>query len=1122
LNHSLRGCAALLAGVLALAAWAETQSPATPEAPPKAKVAAPARKAPKPPPVTSLDVTVTDSAGRPVEGAFVVALPAQGAYRPFGGLATEKVRSTLTGREGKAKLESLPPGPWNVTVRARGFVTQPLRRVASGPLAVRLEKGGAITGVVREGRTSRPVPGARVSVPAGIPATGGWDEEATRNETTTDAQGRFRLDGIGRKPANLVVRAPGFDQAGSEARQGESVEIFLFPGATLAGTVRDDEGRPVKGAAVRAESDRSRIAPPIERTDARGEFLVPGVRPGQYTVVAREGGRAPGIAAVVVEPEAEARVEVLLSDGGFVTGRVVDPEGRPLAGRLRLEVVDEHGLPASASDRIAADAKADGAFVLGPVPLGTLGISVSAPGHATRRVDATVARRAAVDLGDVVLETGLVIRGRVRDREGNGLAGASVRARLRRPGERSLNEATSEADGEYVVAGLGPGTYQLTAVLPGHATAQATALAGGDPVDLVMDAGGEIAGRVVDAAGQPAEDATLAAEWADEAEAGSPGGAFGAAEEGEGRFVLRDLAAGAYVVQARAAGKGEASISGVRVVAGRRTEVGTLRLAAGGIVRGTVVDVDGQGVPGATVVAERDLMMQSGDLVDQTGSSGTFEISGVPAGRVSVMASHPAYASPKPVVVEVDPEKEPAPIRIVLLEGARVEGRALHRDGRPFASGRILLSSLEPGAEGIGIEPSPVRPDGSFVIDHMGAGRTRIELLAPSAPGALSGLASREVVLRDGETATVDFSLRDVVVAGTVTRGGQPAPGVRVSLMSLEGAPVTLYMGVAARAHEAPSGPPFLVATTREDGSYELVVFTPGRARVSLEAAAGRERYPGREVQVPDVDRFELDLEIAETQVSGTVVDKDGGEPIAEASVRIRRSSARTGPDGRFTLAVEPGEWRLEADAPGRKRTVLPLSVGPAGLSDVRVEMERGVELRGRVVDIAGRPAPNLEVVAADAMGDFAGSVYTLADGSFRMGSLGEEPYTLVTGGDLMGWAVRGGVTPGGDAVTLVLRPGGRIALRVLGPDGRPVEHAYPEVLRVDGLRVVMPGGWGSTDANGFVEIGAPAGRLEVEADSREGTGRGAVSVPAGATVPLEIPVSPRKPNGPGSTPHNG
>ena len=93
---------------------------------------------------------------------------------------------------------------------------------------------------------------------------------------------------------------------------------------------------------------------------------------------------------------------------------------------------------------------------------------------------------------------------------------------------------------------------------------------------------------------------------------------------------------------------------------------------------------------------------------------------------------------------------------------------------------------------------------------------------------------------------------------------------------------------------------------------YELLVFTPGRARVGLDSVAGNQRYPDREVEVPDVDRFELDLEIAETAVSGTVVDKDSGEPVADASVGLRRSSARTGTgraflDRRRAGGVPPG-----------------------------------------------------------------------------------------------------------------------------------------------------------------------------------------------------------------------
>jgi hypothetical protein len=253
--------------------------------------------------------------------------------------------------------------------------------------------------------------------------------------------------------------------------------------------VRDDEGRPVK--ARRSAEGPVRIAPPTERTDARGEFLMPGIRPGEYTVVAREGGLAPGIAAVVVEPETEARVEVLLSEGGFVTGRIVDPDGRPLAGRLRLEVVDEHGLPSSESDRIAADAKADGTFALGPP--GALGIGARHRVTRTRRVEVSVIRRAAVISATSSSRPASRDRGRVR-RRGHWAGGLAVGGAC---GARGAQRRVRPPAGRRGVRrrGAWAGTYRSP---PSHRARRglATALAGGS-VDLGDEAGRD-RGRVVD------------------------------------------------------------------------------------------------------------------------------------------------------------------------------------------------------------------------------------------------------------------------------------------------------------------------------------------------------------------------------------------------------------------------------------------------------------------------------------------------------------------------------------------------------------------------------------------------------------------------------------------------
>ncbi len=1114
-----------LAVALALFAVAGAQVPPKPAAAAQTPVSSPARKAPKPapPPVTRLDVVVTDPAGRPVEGAFVMAVPVQGAYRSFGGLAPEKVRSTVTGREGKARLESLPPGPWNVTVHARGLVPQPTRRVASGPLAVRLEKGGVITGVVREGDGNRPIAGARVAVESGLSTPEGWSAEATRNEAVTDAEGRFRLEGIGRAPVRLSARARGFGRAErSGVRAGASVELFLFPGATLAGAVRDDGGRPVKGATVRAVGDTSWNAPPTERTDERGEFELAVFPPGEYTVVAREGGRAPGIASVVVEPEGEATVSLTVSDGGYATGRIVDAAGRPLAGRVRLEVFDDRGLPDFASDGVAAEAKADGTFALGPLPLGALGIGVSAPRHASRRVEAQVnARGRTVDVGDITLDPGLAIRGRVRDREGGAIADATVRALRQEPGEAGEAEATSGPDGRFDLGGLRPGRHQVSASAPGHATAFATAEAGGEPVDVVLDVGGKVTGRVVDAEGSPVEEARVTAQADDRAR--GPGGYHSArADEGDGRFLLPDVAPGAYDLGVQASGRGEAARSGVRVASGRTTDVGTIALARGGTVQGVVVDTEGRGIPGATVHADRDANRRTSQLETQTGSTGAFELSGVPIGPVHVVARHPSYAISSPVVAEVDPERETPPVRIVLARGGRIEGRALHRDGRPFAGGRVHAWPLDRRASGGGWEAAPLDGDGSIVMEHVPAGRMKVDLMAftpssPSVSGMVGGnilttVASREVEVRDGETAPVDLALRDVVVSGRVTRGGQPEAGVLVGVMSAQGSSVMAWVGPPAARAVAPSGPPPLNAVTREDGSYELLVFTPGRAYVEMQG--GGQHHAGREVEIPDADRFVLDLEIAGATVTGVVVDRETGEPVPEVYVSLRPAegqkaqggSAESGVDGRFSLSAEPGEYRLVTRARDRQPASLPLSVGPSGVADLRVELDRGLEISGRLLDAAGRPAPGFQIVAIPPDGGNGGYDNSGPDGRFRIGGLAQAPHALAGGSELAGFAFRPAVTPGGEPLALTLRPAGHIRVRVVDPAGLPVKDAYPRIQAIDGARVRMPGRTsGPTDASGVSELVSPAGVVEVMASGEKGTGRGTVTVPPGGTLSLTI-----------------
>jgi hypothetical protein len=306
--------------------------------------------------------------------------------------------------------------------------------------------------------------------------------------------------------------------------------------------------------------------------------------------------------------------------------------------------------------------------------------------------------------------------------------------------------------------------------------------------------------------------------------------------------------------------------------------------------------------------------------------------------------------------------------------------------------------------------------------------------------------------------------------------------------------------------------PPMLSTTTREDGTYEVVAFEPGPARIDLSDAATGQALARRRVLVADGDRFALDVEVTEASVAGVVVRRESGAPLPGVALRLAPvgGSSPVGPparsqaDGRFALGAEPGDYVLSAEIPGRVRLERPVSVPADGLSGLRLEMDRGLAISGRLLDERGRPAPAHAVFAAGA--DGFERAFTEEDGSFRLEGLTSRPYALSTGSSLAGFATRRGVRPGSEPITLALRVGGRVALRVVSPEGRPVAEAFVSVVTVDGERVdpslcvATP-----TDEIGATTIGVPAGEVVLAVHAESGAAMRSISVRSGETIALEV-----------------
>ena len=1115
--------ALLAAAPLALGQTAQTSQP-VPEKPvaPSRPAAATAAK-PSSKPTASLEVVVQDPGGRPVAGALVSVV-----------ITREMLPRTLAARtdaEGRVRLEGLPRPPWDLAVQACGLAPKRIERVpaAQKPLVVRLAPGASVTGVVRDGTTREPVAAASVWawVGTGIAGLDRWNPDAGRVATTSDARGQFKLEGFGPGYFTLTATAAGRGRATRQAvRPGTSVELYLMPGATISGVVHDEAGRPFNGAVVRVmpESPGTPFLPPAERTDARGRFALAGLDPGAYVVVARAAPLAPAVQLVSVEANGDTAVDLTLAEGGFVTGRLVDATTKPArGGRVRLAAVQGVTLPMLLHDLAQAEAGADGRFTLGPLQQGELLLQARAPGFTERDFETRLAGRPLfADAGDVSLESGLVVRGFVRDRSGSGVAGAFLFAGGR--GQERPAEATSEDDGAFVLAGLPPGTVDVMVRAPGYASARQPATAGAEDVVIVLDAGGMITGAVVDARGQPVNGAFVRAEPESDATATmwSPPG--GVADQGGGRFTLRDARPGRYVLVATAAGHAAGNVSGVRVTAGATTDAGNIRLGTGGTVTGTVTDATSEPVAGATVRVESGSPMSMPPST-QTDASGAFELSGVPPGRVDLGARHPAYAPARVSGVVVEADGTPAEARIVLTRGGRVEGSARLRSGLPLSGARVLLSPRRGSTGpllGGALAPTPVADDGTFTIERVAAGPALLSVLAPVAamggafPGpSLQAILERELEVRDGETSVVELQAREVLVSGRVTRRGEPVAGAVVSFRAQRAGIQNYYGGGGAfgARPQAPAGPQALAGATRSDGSYELLVFEPGRYSAMQRGADGSTSpltSQGRPfVEVPDAPAHQADFTIGGATLAGVVVEEDAETPVARAFVSFAgkqsHGSGMSDASGRFSFDVEPGEGRLRVGAEGFAQSEKEVAVGEGGLDNVRVELSRGLEITGRVVDPANRALGDLDLTATNEKGT-SGWARVLPDGTFRVRGLSDGTHTLVAGAERSGYGFEPGVAAGATGVVVTVRPASRLSVRVVDPAGQPVAKAMARIESVGGAKASFPGRTGgTTDAAGTLELLAPEGTVSLVAMLENRRGRATVECRGGATASAEI-----------------
>lgn len=593
-----------------------------------------------------------------------------------------------TGEDGSFRIPGVRPGaPFAVTVRKDGYGLACLRtrRVAAGlPVVLRIGGGAELSGTVRR-PDGTPAAGAEVFLFRAGSDPYDWRRERKMEIlsepkpedgacSVADAEGRYVFRGVevpgtwsihARTPAAEAASGRPVRLAAGTTTATRDVALVALPVTRVR--VVDEEGRPIDDARVSFSGPGSTIsggllgagAPslmdlplfpreasgPVGTPDrpAPGVYRLVGDRPGKRRVYVAAPGRVARVVTTGPTAADAAPTEVVLAPAGFLTGRVLDEDGTPVAG---AEVQVAAGDP---NQRATGYAGGDGRFRVDGVPPRTVSVTAIARDLGWARVD-------GVTPGEEPVEIRVPRPARLRGRLVPPCPGRG-RLVLRSPRGSALLFLEVGADGRFeetLAAGRVDGSGTTEAVIapvggtpilrPDLAIRPGEVLDLGEiPVEpgqaltgvVTNDEGARIAGARVDFTPEPPFRPSTT--WTD----------------GDGAFRFEDVPDAPARVRISDAGMFLPTER--RVEHAARAAALAITLEEGGKVELRLTDREGLPVVGARVFG-RPLPGESGPVFGATGDSGGVHRAVVPPGRYRLFLRPPGHRGdpiPGPIVTVV-------------------------------------------------------------------------------------------------------------------------------------------------------------------------------------------------------------------------------------------------------------------------------------------------------------------------------------------------------------------------------------------------------------------------------------------------------------------------------------
>ncbi|WP_394176431.1 carboxypeptidase regulatory-like domain-containing protein [Guptibacillus hwajinpoensis] len=891
------------------------------------------------------------------------------------------IASTLVNSNGEFNFDNLLPGQYILTATATNY------RISSAgatvvadeitPVTLTIEPNPSeISGVISD-PNGTPISNATIQI---IDANG-----SALSVGTTNQNGQYAIGNLPPGSFTVIISAPNFGSTtgGITLNPGQIVtdaDFIIIPDpGSIVGQIIDTSGDPISGATVIIRTFDNQQVRTIT-TNEFGEFLVGGIAPGSYTVVATAPDFSTEFVGAIVTSNQNTVANIILESlVGNITGSIVDGNGDPITGdNIGIKLFSGSG---SLLQTLVANS--DGTFTIQALNPGQYKISATAPNYSANTISANVIAGTTENVTIPLQLLPATISGVVTNTAtGEGINGA-VLTFTTSEGIPIAN-SISGLNGEYIVENIPAGTVVVSASATNFGARALTTVVNPGEVKTVniamdeslgfltgyltnVDTGEAISGAItiIDENGE--QIATLTS-------------------NDSGLFLTDGLNPGNY--QAVAASEGFTSRTASFSILPNETSVLSFALSPlPSTVKGRITNFNtGEPIAGSTIIIHE--QSPNGPIVATTitDSNGEYMVNTLAASTYTIVSFADGFGAAEATTDVARGETKTVDIKLLPDPGA-IQGTITNAN-----TGAVLSAITVDLFNGDGILVFTTNTDENGFYQFTSLAALQFRVVTRSSDYQTQEVG---VIVTSGNVETVNIGLESN--PGSITGTIRDAE----TNTRLVGAEVTAFI--------AQDIVPVAMATTNGLGEYTISGLVPGTYSIVATAVDYTENSTGSTVVANATTTTNLLLTSNSATLSGTVLDENG-VPFKNAVVKIIDVNGvvigivAVDQNGFYSIGgLRPGTYSILASAPGASgagagastTTGTTLVANENRTANFVLQFNPG-NVSGMIVDeITGAPIVGANVNILDSNGQVVATTATNTSGNYLVNGLQAGSYTV-------------------------------------------------------------------------------------------------------------------------------